>query len=308
MKLVRSPARAGLADSGCALTIGNFDAVHLGHRQILSGLRRHADRLGVPAMVMTFDPHPEEYFRKGDSAPRLTDLTTRYFALRECGVDIMLSLRFDRRLASTDAPTFVREILHRQLAVRYLLIGDDFRFGRDRQGDFAMLADMAGESGFQLERTDTLECNGERVSSTRIRKLLADGQVDLAADLLGRSYALTGRVIRGQQLGRQWGFPTLNLAVHHKPALRGVFAVRVDGLGSESIPGVANLGTRPTVGGIRTLLEVHLFDFEQQVYGERICVSFVERIRPEHKFDSFDALKSQIRQDCDQARRILGLD
>ena len=306
MKLVRNTAAARVQDAGCVLTIGNFDAVHRGHRQILSALRSHADRLGLPAVVMTFDPHPEEYFRGEACAPRLTDLTTRYFALKECGVDIMLSLRFDRELASTEARTFVRQVLGEQLAVRYLMIGDDFRFGLNRQGDYSLLAEMAGELGYRLERTGTLEHDGERISSTRVRTLLTQGKLTGAGDLLGRSYALAGRVIHGQRLGRQWGFPTLNLAVRHKPAVRGVFAVRVDGLASEGLPGVANLGTRPTVDGMRTLLEVHLFGFDREVYGQRICVSFVERIREERKFDGFDALKAQIRQDCESARRILG--
>lgn len=307
MRLVRSAAAAGLAGRGCVLTIGNFDAVHLGHRRILANLHAHGDRLGLPAVVMTFDPHPEEYFRGADSSPRLTNLSTRYFALDECGVDIMLSLRFDDRLASTEASTFIREILGRALAVRYLLVGDDFRFGRDRLGDFSLLSSLADEVGYGLERTDTLSRHGERISSTRIRKLLEAGRLDSAAELLGRPYALVGRVTRGQQRGSQWGFPTLNLPINHKPALAGVFAVRVRGLREGAVAGVANLGTRPTVGGLRTLLEVHLFEFDRQVYGSRVCVEFVEKIRPERKFDSFESLKTQIQEDCVQARQILGL-
>lgn len=306
MKLVRSVAAAGLEKAGSALTIGNFDAVHLGHREILSSLRRHADRLRVPAVVMTFDPHPQEFFRGRDCCPRLTNLASRFFALRDCGVDIMLSLRFDSGLATTGAETFVREIIGDRLAVRYLQVGDDFRFGRDRLGDFALLSRLSGEVGYELQRADTLNHRGQRVSSTRIRELLGQGRLDLAEELLGRRYAIAGRVIRGQQLGRQWGFPTLNLAINHNPALTGVFAVRVSGLDCPPRDGVANLGTRPTVGGLRTLLEVHLFDFDGDVYGKRICVEFIEKIRPEQKFDGFDALKAQIRRDCDSARQILG--
>lgn len=307
MRLVRSTAAAGLAGRGCVLTIGNFDAVHLGHRRILANLRSHGDRLGLPAVVMTFDPHPQEYFRGEQRYPRLSNLTTRYFALAECGIDIMLSLRFDDRLASTEATAFIREILVEALAVRYLLVGDDFRFGRDRQGNFELLSALADEMGYDLERTETLSMHGERISSTRVRKLLEAGGLGAAAELLGRPYALAGRVIRGQRLGRQWGFPTLNVPINHKPALTGVFAVRVRGLGEDPLPGVANLGTRPTVGGLRTLLEVHLFDFGGEVYGSRVCVEFAEKIRPERKFDGFEALQAQIRKDCVRAREILGL-
>ena len=307
MRLVRSAAAAGLAGRGCVLTIGNFDAVHLGHRRILANLRAHGDRLKLPAVVMTFDPHPQEYFRGEHRYPRLTNLATRYFALAQCDVDIMLSLRFDERLATTAATAFVREILGEALAVRYLLVGDDFRFGQDRQGNFDLLSSLADEVGYGLERTETLRMHGERISSTRVRKLLEAGELAAAAELLGRPYAHAGRVIRGQRLGRQWGFPTLNVPINHKPALTGVFAVRVAGLGGDSLPGVANLGTRPTVGGLRTLLEVHLFDFDGEVYGRRVCVEFMEKIRPERKFDGFEALKAQIRKDCVRAREILGL-
>ncbi len=307
MKLVRSLAAAGLSQSGCALTLGNFDAVHLGHREILSNLRQQADRMGVPAAIMTFDPHPQEYFQGRDRCPRLTNLSSRYLALRDCGLDIMLSLRFDDRLANTSAEAFIRDILGHSLGVRYLLVGDDFRFGRDRLGDYGLLSRMAEDVGYELARIGTLSHGGERISSTRIRELLDQGALDVAGQLLGRPYAIAGRVIQGQQLGRQWGFPTLNLAINHLPALTGVFAVTVQGLGEDRIAGVANLGTRPTVGGLKTLLEVHLFDFDADVYGKRICVEFVEKIRPERKFDGFEALKAQIRKDSDEARRILGL-
>ncbi len=307
MRLARHANAAGVSESGCALTIGNFDAVHLGHQRILATLRRRADERGVPAVVMTFDPHPQEYFRGVDCAPRLSTLSTRYFALREHGVDVMLCLRFDGRLAGTTAEEFVRDVLGEQLAVRHLLIGDDFCFGKDRGGDFELLSRMAGPTGYTLERTDTLSRDGERVSSTRVRNALDAGDLAGAAALLGRPYALAGRVVHGQRLGRQWGFPTLNLAVRHKPALTGVFAVRVAGLDETELPGVANLGTRPTVDGLRTLLEVHLFDFAREVYGRRICVSFIEKIRAERKFPDFDALKAQILRDSERARELLGV-
>jgi riboflavin kinase/FMN adenylyltransferase len=305
MKLIRAIRSPHLPRQGCALTIGNFDAVHLGHQQILKTLRKRADSLGLPAVVMTFDPHPEEYFLKDNSSPRITDRATRYFALRNQGVDVMLLLRFNQSLAQTTAEDFISEYLIEALKVKHLLIGDDFHFGRNRSGNINMLKKFSAQGGYQVEDTDTIFDQGERVSSTRVRHLLETGDLESAKRLLGRRYNLVGRVIRGQQLGRQWGFPTLNLAINHKPALSGVFAVEVKGLNGNVVPGVANLGTRPTVDGLRTLLEVHLFDFDRSIYGERVCVEFVQKIREERKFDSFDALKAQIKKDTEHAREFL---
>ena len=288
------------------MTIGNFDAVHRGHRQILKILRERADSLGLPAVVMTFDPHPEEYFLKEKSSPRITDRATRYFALRNEGVDVMLLLRFNASLAQTTAETFILEFLIGALQVRHLLIGDDFHFGRNRAGNFAMLKAFSAEGQYLVEDTETILDAGERISSTRVRHLLEQGDLEAAERLLGRRYNLVGRVIRGQQLGRQWGFPTLNLAINHKPALTGVYAVEVKGINGSTVAGVANLGTRPTVGGVRTLLEVHLFDFDKSIYGERVCVEFVRKIRDEQKFESFDALKAQIAIDTERAREVFG--
>lgn len=304
MRLVRSVESAGVKETGCVLTIGNFDAVHKGHQQILSRLCEKGKSLGLPAVVMTFDPHPEEYFVKNNGASRLTDTGTRFFAVAETGVDLMISLRFDRSLAETSAEDFVLEKLVKQLGVRFVLVGDDFRFGKNRQGDLALLRKLGAQSGFAVEDTATVLADGERISSTRIRNLLEVGELTAAQELLGRPYNLVGRVTYGQQLGRQWGFPTLNLSIHHKPAITGVFAVRVRGLGGKAVYGVANLGKRPTVGGLKTLLEVHVFDFDQNIYGERLCVEFLEKIRGEQKFDSFEELKAQITRDADQARTM----
>ncbi|MGI9316459.1 MAG: bifunctional riboflavin kinase/FAD synthetase [bacterium] len=305
MKLIRSIRSPHLPKAGCALTIGNFDAVHLGHQQILSTLKNRADALDLPVVVMTFDPHPEEYFLKHKSSPRITDRATRYFALRNEGVDVMLLLRFDKPLAQTSAEEFIAEYLIGALKVKHLLIGDDFHFGRNRAGNFSVLKEFATEGQFSVEDTATILDGGERISSTRVRQLLEQGDLTAAERLLGRRYNLVGRVIRGQQLGRQWGFPTLNLAVNHKPVVTGVFAVEVKGLNGEAVAGVANLGTRPTVDGLRTLLEVHLFDFDRSIYGERVCVEFVHKIRDEKKFDSFEALKAQIKKDAESARGLL---
>jgi len=305
LKLVRSIQSAALPQNGCVLTIGNFDAVHIGHQRILARLRKEGDRLDLPVVVMTFDPHPEEYFLGEKSSPRLTDCSTRFFALRDHGVDIMLSLPFNRELASTSADDFVSGYLADALGVRFLLIGDDFQFGRNRLGNYDTLLAAAGNHNYSVFDTRTVESGGQRISSSRIRRLLDDGALGDATKLLGRPYNLVGRVIHGQALGRQWGFPTLNLPIHHKPALTGVFAVQVRGIGDLPRPGVANLGTRPTVGGLKTLLEVHLFDFDQQVYGQRICVEFIEKIRAERKFESFEALQTQIQHDTGRARQIM---
>ncbi|MGB5709083.1 MAG: bifunctional riboflavin kinase/FAD synthetase [Arenicellales bacterium] len=305
MKLIRSVHSPHLPQDGCVLTIGNFDAVHLGHQKILQTLRDRADSLELPVVVMTFDPHPEEFFLKDKSSPRITDRATRYFALRNQGVDVMLLLRFNKSLAQTSAEEFINEYLIKALKVRHLLIGDDFHFGRNRSGNIQMLRKYACEGNYKVEDTETITDGGERVSSTRIRHLLERGNLKTAERLLGRRYNLVGRVIRGQQLGRQWGFPTLNLAVNHKPVLTGVFAVEVKGINGGALAGVANLGTRPTVDGLQTQLEVHLFDFDKSIYGERVCVEFVHKIRNEQKFESFDALKAQIKIDADRARELL---
>ena len=304
MKLVRSVQSPDFPKRGCVLAIGNFDAVHLGHQQIIRRLCEHGRRLELPTVVMTFDPSPQSYFVRDHPAPRLTDVSARYFALKRHGVDVMLLLPFNRRLAKTTAEEFVIEYLTTGLDVRHLIVGDDFRFGRGREGDFSLLKRMSTMFGYTVEDTQTLMVNGERVSSSRIRQLLAQGDLKAAEAMLGNRYAMVGRVTHGQQLGRQWGFPTLNLPVRHKPALTGVFAVEVSGIGDVPLKGAANLGKRPAVGGLKTLLEVHLFDFQQTIYGARVCVEFVERIRDEWDFHSLDALKAQIRKDVDRIREI----
>ena len=319
MKLIRSIHSPHLPRDGCALTIGNFDAVHIGHRKILQTLVAQSRQRGLPAAVMTFDPHPQEYFsRQGarptspaspaSAPPRLTATATRYFALRECGVDIMLSLNFNGDLARTDAVDFIRRYLVDRLRVKYLLVGDDFRFGAKRAGDFKLLAEIAPQHGCQVARFHAVQRYGERVSSTRIRALLACGDLHRAAQLLGRNYAHAGRVIHGHKRGREWGFPTINLAIRHQPALAGVFAVTVSGLAEHAIAGVASLGQRPTlrpVGKPQSVLEVFLFDYAGDAYGRRVCVEFVKKIRDEEKFESYDALIARIAEDARIAKTLL---
>lgn len=313
MKLIRSIHSPDLPRHGCALTIGNFDAVHLGHRKILRYLVAQSRARGLPAVVMTFDPHPQEYFARAaaaatESPARLTTTAARYFALRDCGVDVMLSLKFNRDLAQTSAEDFVSDVLVRDLRVKYLLVGDDFRFGKRRAGDAALLADKAAAGGYELSRFDSITRGDQRISSTRIRAALAGGDLRQAADLLGRNYAHCGRIIHGDKRGRDWGFPTINLALRHSPALAGIFAVRVAGLGETSLDGVASLGTRPTLNPAsqKRLLEVHLFDFHRDVYGARVCVEFIAKIRDEKKFADYDALRKCMAEDARAARKILG--
>jgi len=305
MKLARRIDSKWIPDRGCALTIGNFDGIHLGHQRILGRLVEKGEELSLPTVVMTFLPTPNEYFQKRKSSPRLFGLSARYLSVREYGIDVMLALPFNSRLASTDAGEFIKRILVDGLGIRYILTGDDFRFGEGRTGDHGLLERSGAEYGFVAEQFHTVSDESTRISSTRIRQALAQGDLDAARQMLGKCYSMMGRVIHGDKRGRQWGFPTANIAVS-KPPFTGVFAVcvtRVDEDDSEYF-GVANLGTRPTVGGLKTLLEVHLFDFDSNIYGRRICVEFIGKIRDEQRFDSFEQLKTQILADCEAGKRL----
>ena len=315
MKLIRALNSTELP-ARCALTMGNFDAVHRGHRAMLQTLADESRARTLPAVVMTFDPHPQEYFakmsRNAAAAPppaRLTTTATRFFALRECGADIMLSLKFNRALAQTAARDFVRKHLVQKLGVKYLLVGDDFRFGAARAGDFQLLADMARQYDYELGRVGTISHDARRVSSSWVRELLQDGQLQQAARLLGDHYAHVGRVIHGARRGGEWGFPTINLAVRHRSAVQGIFAVRVTGLRDNPaarLDGVASLGTRPTIHNTRKqVLEVHLFAYRGDAYGRRVRVEFIEKIRDEEKFASIATLKHRIGEDLRVAKTIL---
>jgi riboflavin kinase/FMN adenylyltransferase len=302
MKLVRTICRDLLPESGCVLTIGNFDGVHLGHQSIVSGLVAKAQAMNLPAVLVTFAPSPQAYFLGEKAAPVLSSITSRYIALHGAGIDTLVALPFNRSLATTTAMEFIKRYIVEGLHTKHLFVGDDFRFGAGRQGSYQMLCDQGQQFGFSVERVDTIYDSSERISSTRIRDALAEGDLPEAARLMGRNYSMTGKVAHGDKRGRQWGFPTLNLPLRKKPALRGVFSVVVHLDDGSRVNGVANLGNRPTVDGLKTLLEVHLFDFSSEIYGRRICVEFIDKIRDEKKFDSFDALKQQIMADCETAR------
>ncbi|MFW2439168.1 MAG: bifunctional riboflavin kinase/FAD synthetase [Arenicellales bacterium] len=291
------------AETPCVATIGNFDGVHLGHQAVIGQLAEKSAAMNLPTTLITFEPTPAEFFA-GENAPaRLSTFREKYVTLKRFTIDRILVLPFNQRLASMAADDFIQQILISGLDIRYLVVGDDFRFGKDRAGDFHLLRQAGEENNFTVVSMPSFRVDGERVSSSGIRQALADGNFDRAERMLGRHYHMTGKVAHGDKRGRQWGFPTANINMKRKVIpLRGIFAVEVFGLDREPMFGVANLGTRPTVCGLRTLLEVHLFDFDKQIYGRRINVIFRHKIREEIRFESFDALKEQIALDVISAR------
>ena len=326
MKVFRGFHHPGVA-SACALTIGNFDGVHRGHQAMLALLNNEAAHRGVPSCVMTFEPHPRDYFagalKKPELAPaRIATLRDKLTELERCGVQQVVVLPFDARLASQSPQAFIDDVLIRGLGVRYVLVGDDFRFGAKRAGDYAML-DAAGQAqGFDVARMNSYEVHGLRVSSSAVRDALAEGRLADAARLLGRPYCISGHVVHGRKLGRDLGasseragdgFRTLNLRFSHwNPAASGIFAVLVHGLSSDSLKGVANLGIRPSLGpddvnGGRVLLETHCLQWPERLgtegaYGKIIRVELLHKLHDELRYDSLDALTAGIARDCDEAR------
>lgn len=289
---------------GCVATIGNFDGVHLGHQAVLSQLAMKADMLNLPAVVITFEPQPYEYFVPEKAPARLSRFREKVEALRAYSIQKLCVLRFNRQLAEMQAETFIQKLLIEGLNVRYLVVGDDFRFGKDRQGDFALLQKVGKQRGFQVVNMHTFAIDQMRVSSTRIREALREGDLAVAEKLLGRPYRMSGRVAHGDKRGRKMGYPTANIHLHRaKVPLQGVYAVQLYGIDEEPVNGVANIGVRPTVSGSdKALLEVHLFDFERDIYGEHVQVYFLKKLRDEHKFADLDQLISQIHIDSAQAR------
>jgi len=286
-------------------TIGNFDGVHIGHHAVLNQLKKKAIELCLPTTVITFEPQPQEYFSPDDVPPRLTRLREKILAVREHAIDRMLCVRFNRAFANLSADEFIRQVLVDGLAIKYLVVGDDFRFGKQRVGNFNLLLDAGRQFGFEVERTATYYQDDLRVSSTRIRNALSEGGLECAKKLLDRHYGMCGRVAHGDKRGRTIGFPTANIYLHRQETpLKGVFAVKMEGLGETAITGIANIGSRPTVDGTRTLLEVHLFDFDRDIYGAYVNVTFLKKIRDEKRFESFDDLKEQIQRDVQVAKQF----
>ncbi|MCF8197254.1 MAG: bifunctional riboflavin kinase/FAD synthetase [Sulfuritalea sp.] len=292
------------ATTSTVLTIGNFDGVHRGHRSLLAELKVKALELALPATVLTFEPHPRELFAPEQAPARLASLRDKLELLADCGVDRVHVCRFNRQLAALTAEQFIDRILLQGLSVKHLIIGDDFRFGRARGGDFAMLQHAGQVHQFAVEAMSTVDIGGVRVSSSAVREALASGRLDHAEQLLGRAYVIAGRVMDGMKVGRTIGFPTANIQVRRKRLpLAGVFAVTVSGIDKAPLPGAANIGVRPTLEeGLKPVLEVHLLDFDRDIYGRHVDVNFLHKLRDEAKFESLDALKAQIASDVADVR------
>jgi riboflavin kinase/FMN adenylyltransferase len=307
MELVRGMHNLRERHRDCVVTIGNYDGVHRGHQHMIAALRARATELGVPAVIVTLEPTPREFFA-GDAAPaRLTRLREKLDALTLYGVDRLVVLRFDERLRNMGAGEIVERLLVQGLGVRHMVVGHDFHFARNREGTIETLREAGARHGFTVEEVGRYLDDGDRVSSSLVREALGRGDLARATRLLGRPYRMAGRVRRGQQLGRRLGYPTANLALHRKVVpLWGVFAVRVTGAGLVDHPAVVSLGTRPTINGTEPLLEVHVFDFDRDIYGKYLCVDFVARLRDERRFESLDALVEQMHRDAAAARALLG--
>lgn len=305
--LIRGTANLRPEHRGNVVTIGAFDGVHLGHQAIMRQVVAKAEELNLSSVAVIFEPLPREYFQQG--VARIQPFREKVQALFVHGIDRVLCLRFDKQLCSISPRDFIHRILVHGLGTRYLVVGDDFRFGKKRAGDPTLLREEAAVHGFEVASAATVELGGERVSSSRIRAALCEGRFDEAERLLGRPFAISGRVRRGEQLGRELGVRTANVSMRrqHSP-VRGVFAVTVSGAGLKSYPAVANIGLRPTVNAVRKpLLEVHLLDYEGSLYGKRILVEPKQKLREELRFGSLDALREQMEKDIRQARDYFAL-
>lgn len=304
MVICRGIPRASIGP--LALTIGNFDGVHLGHQAVFSRLVAVSRALGVPACVMTFEPHPREFFAPEQAPTRLTSLREKLELLARFGIERVQIIRFDGRFAQVSAEAFVTDILHRALGVRWVLVGDDFRFGARRAGDFQLLVRMGKTLGFDVEAMPTVTVGELRVSSTAVRAALARGDLNTARQLLGRPYSISGRVVDGQKLGKKLGFPTANVLMkRNRPPFTGIFAVEVEGIDRRPLRGVASLGVRPTIHekGHPTL-EVHLFDFDRLIYGRHLRVNFLAKLRDEEKYPDLETLARQIGRDVENAHKF----
>jgi len=304
MFLARGLKHLHLPNDGCVATIGNFDGVHLGHKAVIEGLSAQGHRLGLPSVVVLFEPQPREYFDPKLSPFRLTRFREKITQLSRLPVDGVLVLHFDRQLAERSPEDFIQTVLLDSLRVKYLVVGDDFRFGKNRRGGMDLLKKAGAINGFEVADTSSVQEGGARISSTLIREALASGNMTDTTLYLGRPYSIVGRVCPGAKLGRQLGFPTANIPLMRKKTpLQGVFAVTMDGIIEHALEGVANIGSRPTVEGQSTmLLETHLFDFEGDIYGRLVEVHFHHKLREEMRFQNLKALREQIERDSNQAR------
>ena len=304
MELIRGLHNLRPEHRGCAASLGNFDGVHLGHRAVIEQLATRARLLGTPSLIMLFEPQPLEYFRPEGPPARLMRLREKLCALRQEPIDRVLCARFDARLAGMEPEAFIERILVKGLGVRCLIVGEDFRFGKDRRGDVEMLRRAGRAHGFAVDIAPTFYLDAERVSSTRVRAALVAGDLEKAERLLGRPYRMCGHIVRGVRIGRQIGIPTANIDVRRRQTpIHGIFAVEVYGLPGEPLPAVASVGTRPTVGGTHMLLEVHLLDFDSDIYGAHVGVDFLRKLRDERRFDSLEEMRAHIVRDIEQARQ-----
>jgi riboflavin kinase/FMN adenylyltransferase len=303
MKLIRGLHNLAKPLSGCVATIGNFDGLHLGHQHVINQLKAVAEIKGLPSVVMLFEPQPVEFFAPEQAPRRLARLRDKIIQMQTMGIDFLVCLNFNRAFASLSAGEFVDRVLVERLNIRHLVIGDDFRFGKGRTGDFEYLRTRGKELEFEVENTHTLLIDNERVSSTRIRQCIVRNDMTCARQLLGRPYSLHGKVAHGKKLGRELGFPTINLKMGDTPIIaNGIFAVLVKGLDNRVLRGVASIGTRPTVDGDTTILEVYILDFNEQIYGACVEVELLHKLRDEQRYDSLTALTVQINQDINDAK------
>jgi len=305
MRLIRGLTHLAPLTHGCVLTIGNYDGLHLGHREVIKKLADRGKALGLPTVVMVFEPQPLEYFL-GEHAPsRLMRLREKVIEFNKLPVDQLLIMPFNNSLASYDAEDFIDDVLIKKLNVKHLVIGDDFHFGKARRGNFSMLKEKGKQYGFNVEDTGSFQKAGLRVSSTIIRDALGEGDLALAEKLLGHCYSVCGRVAHGDKLGRTIGYPTANIKMFRKNTpVNGVFAVTMTGIGDFEFDGIANVGTRPTVtGGSKVVLETHLFNFSKNIYGHYVEVHFKKKIRDEIRFNSLDELKAQIKKDVEVTKQ-----
>ncbi|MEK9575284.1 MAG: bifunctional riboflavin kinase/FAD synthetase [Gammaproteobacteria bacterium] len=290
---------------GSVVTIGNFDGIHLGHQKIIAQLKEHAEKLKVPSVVISFNPTPQNFF--GADHAVLSSYEEKDFFLSSLGINYHLVINFNKEFSNINAQTFIEEFLLRKLNIKLCLVGDDFRFGKNRVGDFSLLQENGVKHGFAVEETATIEHNQIRISSTRIRECLQQNNLEETKKLLGRSYSISGKIVRGQQRGRTINFPTINiLSNRSKSPVSGVFAVKVK-LSGQTYFGICNAGHKPTVNGREFLFETHIFDFEKDVYEQFAEIDFLKHVRPEKKFNSFEELKDQIEKDVIVAKKFFKL-
>lgn len=305
MELIRGLHNIGTHHHGCVLTIGKFDGVHLGHQAVLKNVLQKAEELNLPAVVMVFEPQPEELFAAEKAPARLSLLKDKFIALEKIGVHRLLCVRFTHAFAAISPESFIQDLLLKKLGVKYLVVGDDFRFGHRRAGDFAMLHQASKQAGFQVVSTQSFKVHDCRISSTAIRQALAKNDFAGAKEMMGQGFVIRGKVVHGEKNGRTIGFPTANILMRrHKSPVKGVFAGKVN-TAQGVFDAVINIGSRPTLNGQRMQLEAHLFNFNSDLYGQNVEVELLQKIRDEIKFPDFQVLKQQIIKDADQAKQLL---